>query len=171
MKDKVIRLPEQDPDVFELYVFWTYTGQIDMNILPEPEPTASGRYIAPSYLHLGKVWAMGNYFGDIELRDRIINIIIIRANEVTRAISVDTLQKTWSKTPPGSTIRRLYVAIMVCHASTSELEKYADQWPIEVFEEATRRYFANDPREEAAVPKWADRCSYHEHEAGDPKCS
>ncbi|KAK4609454.1 hypothetical protein CLAFUR4_14529, partial [Fulvia fulva] len=168
--DNFIFLEEQEPELFELYVNWVYTGQVDASILSQPQAQPDNNDKRPTYLQLGKVWALGYYLQDTKLRNKIVDMVITMVNKTPGIISAPVLRLVWRGVPEGSTLRRLYTQIEVCHASSSDFKNNIDAWPVEVLEEATMRFCAREVQDAASVPKWWDRCTYHEHEVGDPKC-
>lgn len=171
-KERLVRLPDQDAEAFEVFVHWIYSDNLDLSTMTvSPSVQRIAGRAPPSYLNFGKVWALANYLGAPELRNLVIDGIIEKFATSVARINVLSLKRIWKMTFAGSTIRRVLVDYTVntrCY-SGSDAQAKMQALPEEIVQEAARRWLLGISKQ--PVPAFQDRCKYHEHAEGEPRCT
>lgn len=164
-QENLLRLPETDAEAFNVYAHWTYSDNLDMSLMTEPLS-----FTSPSYLHLGKIWILSNYFGNNALGNLVIDRLLQTMDRLLfHRVSTPTLQYLFTNLPVDSKIRRLFIDAVTATMNGTTFEKEGKSLPQEiVFELARRHAFGQSPQ--LPGPTFADRCKYHTHDEGEAEC-
>lgn len=166
-QDRLIRLPEFEPDCFLVYIHRIYTSVLDMTLLPEP----SGTRFAPAYVNLAKVWMLANYLQDDEMCNGVTDRLLTKLDgHPKHFIVMETLEFVGTHTSPESGIRRLFKDVMVARAREGRVQELSVKGlPLEIMAEMAKK-FARGERREGGGPSMANRCKYHVHVGGKESC-
>ncbi|KAK5689687.1 hypothetical protein LTR97_012686 [Elasticomyces elasticus] len=121
-RERVVKLPEVDPETFELYATWVYQGKIDhealriaalnpRHIATEEEQRTEGRvkYWSTSTMDLMRLHVAADFLGDTELMKRAVDgITDIIASRCTWIYTLtDIVSYVWDATTSASGLRRI----------------------------------------------------------------
>lgn len=143
-EEKIVRLPETEPEIFAVYAQWVHTSNIDFShMLGE-----SVLFGPPSYLSLGKAWILGDMLLDHSFCNKMIDLTLRRFRTFvagSREKANDTtLDHIWQHTAEDSKLRLLHTDI--CAGFYTRGKTYQ-----------------KGPSKEA-------RCYYHIHDEGRVAC-
>jgi hypothetical protein len=111
-KERMIKFPDTDAEVFETYVHWTYSGTVDAAaISPPSEAVVEPRL--PSYLAMGKLWIFADKVLDFELCNRLSDLILDKAREEQVRVSLSSLEYLWPRISEDSPLRKLHIDLRV----------------------------------------------------------
>ena len=101
----MIRLKDHEPDLFQAFVHWIDTKEIDLLHLVRPDGT---KCLFPPWLSMGKLWALAHYLDHTPLRDATIDAMLHKMRgHPDVAIAPESLNAIFDTTPENSTIQRL----------------------------------------------------------------
>lgn len=163
-----IHLPEDDPDVFQVYLHWLYTNTLPTRI------NTSGWIGNAEYIQLAKAYVLGDKLQDGDFQDVVIDMIVDKC----KWQSIDggkwypageIVQKIYDNTLSNSKARCLLVDIYVSHGSGSWLYDYSKPHdiPKEFIYDLTVSFLdkrKNDPMIKSSL------CEYHQHSPGAKNC-
>jgi hypothetical protein len=125
--NRVIRLPEEDPQIFKSYVSWVYTNEVVVQGIAdrreETGPTVAGKEQG----ELIKLYVLGDKLDDLALRDQVMKTLV-NMNVQTYAASV-----TWAfeHTPPTSLLRTMLATFAAMRWNRAGFEKESANYPHE----------------------------------------
>lgn len=166
--ERVMRLPDDDPAVFRLYMHWLYTGTLPCRI-DEPGDTGNMEYLqlAKSYVLADKL--MATDFADVII-DAMINKASSKASDGLRWYPVgEVIRYLYANTLPSSPVRRLLVDFYVSHGQKDWITEWAKSEDLSkefLFGLAVGLY-EKSPGDDLIMK---DSCAYHHHELGSTKC-
>lgn len=169
-QERLVRLPEHTAQTFEVFIHWAYSRELDLSTMDDEKLLAEAEqlfFTPPSYYNCAQVWSLAHYLGSPELQNRVIDRMIEKLLVSDSGVSNFSLQYIWSISPPDSPIRNLMIDATV--RMKRRLPANLEELPTEIVREALHRYFKGESRDHAP-PTWEDRCKYHEHAEGEPKC-
>lgn len=132
-RDKAVRLPEIDPDVFQTYLDWTYTDCLVVETAPKSPTlkTKTCRGIVDMYL-------LGDVLDDIKLRNRAMQLLSSHVINY-RAPNPMTVRHIWANTPTTSLLRNWVVDVLILKLSREYFADHAATYPPDlVLQMATR---------------------------------
>jgi len=105
-KEKVVRLPEIDVDIFQAYVVWVYHGKVAVNKLD----TNGGKATAHDEMRetVG-LYLLGDVIDDILLRNAAMRVLVTQSKVWMCQAQTDLLNHIWESTPPKSLLRKMIV--------------------------------------------------------------
>ena len=108
--DRIIPLPEDEPDIFEIYQAWLYDRSIYTEYWLGSEESAD------EAVRLLKAWGLGDKLLDTQFKDAIMDALIGRMNDIASYCASGTLSGyrrliavVYNKTPDDSAPRRLMI--------------------------------------------------------------
>ncbi|KAK3656400.1 hypothetical protein LTR56_003103 [Elasticomyces elasticus] len=127
-QDKTVKLPEVEPETFELYATWSYFDKIDLealrlvkageaNHLRRHEETQEQREVwASGTRSLMHLYVAADFLGDKELKKRTIDCLteIVETRHQLHGLR-GLLLFVWKSTPPGSGLRTLLLDYIVSY--------------------------------------------------------
>lgn len=102
-KEKLVRLPEVEVDVFQAYLVWVYTGKVAVN---KEDPRRQLRAIVDLYL-------LGDVLDDLLLRNAAVRTLVINIPIWNVIPSINLVNHVWASTPTNSPLRRVIVDVVV----------------------------------------------------------
>lgn len=157
-KEGIVRLEQHRPDAFKLFVHWIYSSTIDLEIIPER--------IAAEVAYLVEAWALSDFLGCPDFCNRLVDFLLGSALSRSSMPHPNTVNKT----PSGSIIRRLMVDLVAHRVSPGNFERAVPAWSQEVLVEVTK-VFAHRFLRPNFDPRQQNKCYYHQHPEGTPKCT
>lgn len=156
----MIRLKDHDPDLFQAFVHWVYTKEIDLLHLVRPDGT---KCLFPPWLSMGKLWALAHYLDHTPLRDATIDAMLYKMRgHPDLAIAPDSLNAIFDTTPENSTIQRLLLEFSAARYPGSHSKREIPKLPLALVHYLAAKFLAGASRP-YPVPTPEDRCQYHEH--------
>ena len=142
-KSKTISLSDTDPEIFETFVHWAYTSEVDLSLLQPP-----GEQIVATYLQLTKLWIFADKHLDFELCNRVIDLTV-EGLERCKYAGVGVLQFIWPNTSPGSKLRKLHLDVMSSYTFADYIKEYAEETPKELLLDLAVRYLGREETDAA----------------------
>ena len=71
-------LKKTDPTIFQAYVHWIYTSEIDIRLLPDTEEIEEK--VKPTWPGLAKLWVLTDDLGDITLCNSLMDMMVDKFN-------------------------------------------------------------------------------------------
>src|SRR5204862_7738693 len=114
--ERAVKLEDDDPDIFRLYLHWLYRGTLPCR---REEPGHPGNI---EYIQLAKAYVLGDKLQDGRFQDTTVDAIIKKASSPARDglqwLPVGSAVRCiYDRTLPTSEARRLLVDIYVSHGS------------------------------------------------------
>ncbi|KAH7085250.1 hypothetical protein BKA63DRAFT_13643 [Paraphoma chrysanthemicola] len=130
--ERIIKLPEDDPEVFAIYVNFVYTNTVATGPLERPIHRATAR---TEYMLLSKLYVLCEKLCDIAAKNAVLQAIRAVSSEVTDSgemyiANLSAVQIIYAGTPKGSLGRRL-MADMWTGMVVEHLVKCGDEMPRE----------------------------------------
>jgi hypothetical protein len=95
-------LPDIDPQVFQDYLSWIYSGRLDLSTGVHEDSGSRDRLVV-RYLEL---YLVGDALDDLLLRNKVIRLLVMDTSVLPRPSIVE---RVWKKTPESSPIRKVLV--------------------------------------------------------------
>ncbi|KAF2250850.1 hypothetical protein BU26DRAFT_603379 [Trematosphaeria pertusa] len=119
-------LPDHKPTAFTVYVQWLYSGRLHTKPSKE-ETTAVGDPLRrQEWLKLVDAYILGEYLGDIDFRDTVIDAMLgwfHEAQTQDRTSLLDSVGEVYMETSPGSPLCRLLSDIVAWHFEDRTLQE------------------------------------------------
>lgn len=162
-QERVIPLPDDDPEVFKLYQQWIYYKRI----FSTPS-TSSAKADSGAYPVLVKAYLLGQKLLDGNFKDAMIDCIVEKLyTSATFDIKLTSL--VYDATPPKSPLRKLLLDIYVWCGDPTWLdeEQLGEFVNAEFAVELSKRQMGYMSGIKPASPAFTgDICAYHEHAGG-----
>lgn len=175
-KTGVVRLPEVLPAVFEVYVGWLYTDQVDVATLLQADGnkrTRDSEELSDAE-HRGVIdalissFALGTMLQDVRLRNSIIDEYISFAEAVQRVANPCNIEMLCDAIPDDSTLMKLCVDYAAVDMAKTIFAKEVHVWPVPfVIQIALAAVRDCDLPSLERSPSSRPRCFYHEHVGGE----
>ena len=160
-QDRIVRLPDDDPELFKIFLAFTYTGRVYCTKADDRESPNEDREKG----RLADAWMMAERLQSVKFKDAIVDSLI--ANMLsTGTYPTGTYKGIYAESAGPSGMRKLHVDIAVFSWSNKDLED-ADRdeaWQDFFYDVAVRSQafgIAGRPRQEPW--KEASWCRYHDH--------
>jgi hypothetical protein len=131
-REKVVRLPEVEPEVFRVYVDWAYTDALvfeaDSSLKPANETSSRG---------IVNIYLLGDVLDDVRLRNKAMELLNTHAIS-GRPPNTVTINYIWDITPTKSRLRKWIVDVTITGLSRESFVQHGADYPAElVFQLAT----------------------------------
>lgn len=168
--ERIIKLPEEVPEVFKKYIQWLYSNQIHV----KSEKSLLG------YPQLAKLYVLGERFMDHKFKDCVIDAMVTgcRTKEETLGRKRhfpddDSITAIYEGTPVASPARRLMVDLHVTHGHAGWISKSRDkvnhEFALDLATALLEKRCLNDKeRKDHADIETGIPCSYHYHAKDQP---
>jgi hypothetical protein len=168
---RVIKLPDVEPCIFNLYLFWVYRGKLavrnDWRIIQE-DYSDTAPAIQSS---LVKLWILADRLADIRLRTATVDEMMLATSNIARSDGVllflpELTVIAWSATTPGRSLRRLIVDYYVCQVLAKNIEDHMDRYHPGFVKELALAALrtVDDPCSPLEPPFVKGICHCHEHD-------
>jgi hypothetical protein len=160
-QQRSVRLEEEEPDAFEIYLQWLYRGT-----LPVPKwdrITHKRRSAQADFLLLAKAYVLGDKLQDGDFADTVIDALVMANNDEVELIWGDTISYIFENTPDSSPARDFLVDALYCEHCRDTLGKEDDFPKNFLFRlaEMAVTYDRESYREE--FDEACNGCRYHQH--------
>jgi hypothetical protein len=171
-EDKVITLPEDDPEAVKALIHWMYHDEIcadekktnvnDANTEEEAMRGAWGVFV--------KLFVLGQKYQIPPLQNDAIDAILVHVN--TWSIELGVISYAYENTSSGSPLRRLLVRLVRLDDDDLELMRFKNNLCQEFLFELTMALFkAQKSPSKRAKRRDNSFCkNFHKHKAGEPRC-
>lgn len=166
-EERIIRLPEDDPDSFDVYRHWIYSRAI----CSQGETTDLMETNKEWYL-LADSYILGEKLQDADFKDAVLDAMIEKM-EVEKTFQTRLTLRLYKGTPKGSLIRQFMVDMHVWKAEDSWFaEHYRPHYDCESLFDIAAAFVKQGIKKTSAEkpPFMKDRCLYHEHTRSGTPC-
>jgi len=157
--DRVIRMPEDEPHVFEVYLKWLYSGLI---FSKSDEGETQNHPITDEYILLYKCYILGEKLQDVGFKDTIMDSI----NELTwakKGIITSTIRFVYDNTPASSPVRRFLVDVFTYSGEMVWIGKGKDSHEEFLFDVSASLLRLKHRQLPDIAPYVSSSCNYHDH--------
>lgn len=162
-EEKVVRLPETRPSVFEDYLHWIYTGTITAIENNPDNSLLQNRCLTRLYLAADKL-------DDILLRNAAIDSLLTLFSCGQLKVNSSLFSETYEGTTENSPLRRLLVDIYLSTSNTADwVQREAEHLPRQFLVDLVCGRMEKS-NEKTPAPNKNDRCKYHEHSQRSSEC-
>ena len=171
-RDRVVSLPMDEPEAFELYLQWLYQGKLPVRT------DAPGREGNLEYVQLAHAYVLGDRLQDHNFMDTVLDAMV----EKTKTAATDgqkwypvgpVVRLIYENTPDSSKARQLLIDLYAFKARASWLRDWAepDDLPKSFLMELAIALLEtrNPPTKDDPVME-ANTCKYHQHGADSTLC-
>ena len=119
--ERVIRLPGIQPPDFQVYVHWSYTG----DLVVEDDATKADRG-----MNLARMYIVGDVLDDVKLRNsatQLLNALVIAQGFFCPRV----IRLVWENTAPSSSLRKWTVDTAILAINRKDFAKNAARYPVE----------------------------------------
>ena len=172
-----VRLPEQKPDAFMIFLHWLYTGHVELWEGDEATITRSDKTdrkyneTSPAFARALESFVLGDLLRSVRFCNAVNDAWEKVCEEMTLLPDPFVIEEHWHRLPEKSTFSRMLADFWAIHSSERTFEEVADTLPasfIHHIAKAGIRY--KDMGDEEKLAKIEDRCVYHEHASEEDKC-
>jgi hypothetical protein len=166
-KERLIPLPDDDPEVFELLQTWLYN-----NTIPSMNPV-DGVKDAAEYKMLVAAYILGDKFGITDFKDAIIDSMILKLRHTAR-FDARLGNMVYDNTPERSPLRKLWQDVYVFAGNPSWLDEdwlgdfVHAEFTLDLSKYHMRMMRGQGPSGAPYEGAFLGECYYHEH--GKEEC-
>lgn len=117
-QEKIVRLPKLRPSVFDMYMDWTYFGEIASNVTG----SVTGGLIS--------LYVLGDMLDDRDLRNKVMEALQVKFHKKRASPSPGHLLWAWKNTTEGSMLRKWAMDVVILR-SRKHFAKHASEYPPE----------------------------------------
>ena len=167
-KDGKIRLPDANPCLFEHYSQWLYTGELDINL--DKEDATKEEIAAYNYEVLMRLYVMAHFLLDTAFRNVVVDSTIKTLDNTKFRPGVPSIRYIWDKTPEKCAMKRLITRLWTLDVPASH---FRDTEGYPGFQASLLEDFCRlrDSSMQLEGVNFKTRCSYHEHDEQQPRCT
>lgn len=137
-RERTIHLPEVDPQLFQAYLHWIYTTEVDLDL---PEPYKEGYHRArDAQAKLLEFYILADFVKDVRLRNRIMQKFAESLDGCKRLPSLEIYEDAFEQLPPCSPLRRMLVDVMMRRMRTEYFAQTASRLPRDLLQEMAIKF-------------------------------
>jgi hypothetical protein len=121
-QEKVVHLPEVEPETFQRYIDWTYRDALTYCDTLDTENEIRAAMVIRLYL-------LGDLLDDAKLRNKTMKALMRHVTIDLLHPSAITATVIWEKTTTGSLLRKLVVDSTVMILESRAFEEHIEEWP------------------------------------------
>jgi hypothetical protein len=164
-KERTVRMPEDDPKLFHIYVNLIYTGRVITDTLEELK---TAKTIGDELHVLGHLYVLGEKLQDKAAKNTAVQSLLEVAQEKDNRGKVyrpyaDTIRHIYQGTCAGSLARRLMAEMWVC-IDIVHLTKMSEILPKEFLADLAIALRADRPKHKPELATMANKSRYMEEE-------
>lgn len=176
--ERIVRLPEAEPDVFAVYVCWIYTGEVDIvskeGVCEMSTPKYSTEMPPSEYralaLQLVQCSKMADILQDQTFANAVVDEFVFLSGRSGFVPSPQIVRAAWPGPPHKSGFIRAVVDLVAVHASKESFAKHAPQYPADFVIETMQACIRDRSLTLASRGIYGrERCFYHDHVEGNGK--
>ena len=176
-EEKIVRLPEQLPESFEVYLHMLYTGTFDIwgddeeALIATCKDTANGKS-TNLFNRIISCFVLGDVTRDARFCNRAVDGLIESMNKVNCVPGPTVISKHWDNLPSGCAMRRLLVDCVAHSVSYDHMVERAEQFP-QSFITGVALAGVRDRNLALKDKVYArkSKCYYHEHVSDEDRCA
>lgn len=165
--EDTVRRPDDDPECFEIFARFVYTGRIFCCVDGDTGDDIGDR----EWSRLAKCWILGDKLSSTTFKDAISDTICEKFR-FTKCSPIDLHQPLYPSSASTAPIRRLLVDIAVWGwtAETYASRTMHESWN-QFFKDLALRLCTVSEQERKDIPPFVNQaCKYHEHVAAETPC-
>ena len=120
------------------------------------------------------MWNSGDQYSDQHLKNKAINALVSYYLDVDYLLMSGTVRHAWDRTVPNPPLRLFLLDIFASHSLAADAFTNAwDVYPLEFLKELSNDLLHQQQGSEGRTygcPVQRERCYYHAHGQGCPKC-
>ena len=169
MRFPTVTLRDTKPEVFETYLHWVYSNEVDIGLLPEP-PVPQDTYAEVIYHKLAELWVFGDMMLDLKVCNRIIDMTLELWPESHERASISTIQYIYANTGSGSKLRTIHRDFIFTNSGEDFLRENDNELPRDLLLELAMAYLDGEPDKETCIIDYDGNVKggkferYHTHE-------
>lgn len=118
-EDRVIHLPEHEPEHFRLFFNFIYARAV---FNTQDANSEIGGENDPEWIRLVNAWALGNYLQAGDFKDALVDAIIQKVQKTGQHVPQKMHERLYPKSTSGALIRRLIVDIAATRWTAEDVE-------------------------------------------------
>jgi len=131
-QERIVRLPEADAAIFQVYCNWIYSSELQEPTCTAPSDTADKNAERESLI---KLYLLGDSLDDVALRNQT-NVMLFKAMRNQRKLlNTELTRLVWDSTVPKSSMRRMVVDVFVSRHSSAQFAELVSGYPTEFVQE------------------------------------
>lgn len=175
---RIVSLPVDDPEAFDIFYNFLYTGQIfsckdgDFKEVKEAKDNLNVSHIDSEWARLPNCWILGQKLLSTSFQDATTDAIIAKVVG-DRMPAVDLHEIIYPKSSPTSAVRKVLVDMAVWNWPTGTMSRrrWNGEWAQFFFDVAVAKDRFVTDKDQGRGPLYAeDTCGYHEHKAEGKPC-
>lgn len=170
---RVVKLPDVEPEIFSLYLFWVHRGKLAVRNGRHPRNEESVDDACAVQLSLVKLWILADRLGDIELRNAVIDEMVNTARHeyvcAPTLFSPEITVLIWSATTARRSLHTLLIDLYLSRAYAGDVQDLIDKYHPEFLKEllVAALFNADHEHRECNSPFLIleeQPCYYHDHD-------
>lgn len=164
--ESVLRLPDEKPDTFAQYVYWLYSGKLEISTDLGNDKSNQKVKFSEAFVPLSDLYVMGDMLLCRGLKNAIIDKVITLANKNGR-FPIGMRERYFEKTTPECALQRLLVDFLVYESEPEGAIEQRMGPPTFWFKVVKGMVERIGNGLDKGRPWELDKCQYHEHKAGE----
>lgn len=175
-QSKIIKLPEVEPEIFDVYLQLLYTGEVvpAEEYLPSRDDNsiAARGEIARQHWILIEAYLLADMLLDTKSKNAIMDYLIEALRVTQKMPSPETITDVFKRTIDTSPMRRLLIDFVALKVDPKSFKSFGTLYSPEFLVDVGLRLmeYKSDTSRRTS-PSKSPRCAYHEHDEADSKCS
>lgn len=137
-KEKLVRLPDVDPQAFQAYAHWCYTNKVVLEVCYQ-STAVTEREQKFAYTEL---YILADVLDDAELRKHVLELLIDGIGVWHNQLHISAVHGIWERTPKGSPLRTLVLEWKMGHGAGPSFCEHVAQYPKEFLEEMAAAFMS-----------------------------
>lgn len=166
-QERRVQLPDEDPEIFNVYANWVMSGKL----YTEDEDGVLRRD-GQAIPMLSKLYILGDTLLDTVLKDRVTDalaaIFSIECQGIRWLAGAKIRDLIYSKTVPGASLRKMVVSQLACIGNVGDIISAED--PKELLLELALESGKGKPQRWEVFKAEVQKCTFHEHAPGAEHC-
>lgn len=132
-----VALPDQEPNLFKVYLEWLYTKAFTTD-------NDDSRTPPNVLLRLSKLYILGQYLLDFSFRNSVVD----RVYEEHRHLlpELEEIEDVWRATPEGTSMRRIIAAMWAMSVREKDIAHFVNSLQPDIFTDLVRQLAARSSR-------------------------
>jgi hypothetical protein len=170
---RIIKLPDVEPDIFSLYLFWVHRGKLAVRHEWDPRDEDWYTHANFAQTRLIKLWILADRLADIRLRNATMDEMIAAVGRLSDEYNFDLFTPdmtnvVWSATTPGRPLRRLLLDFRISDVWVEDVEENMDEFHPEFLKELMLAALNKVNYQDDVISPFDrvtnEHCYYHDHD-------
>lgn len=169
--EHILRLPEDSPEIFEIFFWFLYTGKVACRQHGDKDTVSeNGKVHDPELERLQGAWILGEKLQASDFKDSIVDALIARMT-TDEELQVDIHEEMYPSSGLHSPLRRLLVDFAVWIWSFEAFEvQCLHKDSAQFFLDVAVAFARKEKEESTRAPFDKNTCHYHEHTTKGTEC-